>query len=107
MVSLTDKAVLQVEKIFSENGDPEAVLHVGLRDGGCAGMSYTMDLVTNVEEPFTTIEYSTFKVVSQEKDLKFIDGLVLDYNDSILNSGFNFSNPKAKETCGCGSSFSV
>ena len=107
MVTLTPKAVIQVEKIFSDNGDPQALLHIGIRDGGCAGMSYTMDIVTSLEKPFSTLSYDKFKVATQEKDLKFIDGLVLDYNDSILNSGFNFSNPKAKETCGCGSSFSV
>lgn len=107
MVTLTEKAIIQVEKIFEENGNPEALLHIGSRDGGCAGMSYTMDIVTSVEEPFTIIDYDNFKVVTQEKDTKYIDGLVLDYNDSLLNSGFNFSNPKAKETCGCGSSFNV
>ena len=106
-VTLTDKAIKQFEQIFQKNPDPDAFLKIGVRNGGCSGMSYTLDLVKAVDGDVITQEMGNFKVVIEVEHEQFIKGLVLDYNDSILNSGFRFSNPNALETCGCGSSFSI
>lgn len=106
-IHLTEKAVRQFHWIFEKNGDPEAVLKIGVRNGGCSGMSYTMDLVKVTGGEYVTQDMGDFKLILDPDDEPYIDGLTIDYNDSILNSGFQFANPKADETCGCGTSFSV
>ncbi len=106
-VCLTDKAIKQFKEIFAKNSDPEAFLQIGVRDGGCSGMSYTMDLVKQVEGEHSRKDMGEFEMVVLKEHEPYLNGLVVDYNDSILNSGFKFSNPKAMETCGCGSSFSI
>jgi len=106
-INLTDKAIRQFEQIFQKNSDSGAMLKIGVRNGGCSGMSYTLDLVKDVNGETITKDMGSFQVVIEAEHQQFINGLVLDYNDSLLNSGFRFSNPNAYETCGCGSSFSI
>ena len=106
-ISLTEKAIRQFKWIFEENGDPDTFLKIGVRNGGCSGMSYTMDLVKVVDGEYEEQDLGDFKVIMETDDKQFIDGLEIDYNDSVLNSGFRFQNPKATDTCGCGTSFSV
>jgi iron-sulfur cluster assembly protein len=106
-VTLTKKAIKQFKDIFIKNNDPQACLQVGVRDGGCSGMSYTMDLVKQVDGEHSREDLGDFQMIVLKEHEPYLNGLVVDYNDSILNSGFKFSNPKAMETCGCGSSFSI
>lgn len=106
-ITLTEKAIRQFEQIFAKNEEPDAMLKIGVRNGGCAGMSYTIDLVKDIGGETIKKDMGSFQLVIEAEHQQFIKGLVLDYNDSLLNSGFRFSNPNAHETCGCGSSFSV
>ena len=106
-ITLTEKAIKQFRFIFEKTTDPDAVLKIGVRNGGCSGMSYTMDIVKIEDGEYFNQDMGDFNVIVDKADEKYIKGLVLDYNDSLLNSGFQFSNPNAKETCGCGSSFSI
>lgn len=106
-ITLTEKAIKQFRFIFDKTNDPEAVLKIGVRNGGCSGMSYTMDIVKIEDGDYFHQNIGDFKLIVEKEHEQYIKGLVLDYNDSILNSGFQFSNPNAKETCGCGSSFSI
>ena len=106
-ITLTDKAIKQFKFIFEKTNDPKAVLKIGVRNGGCSGMSYTMDIVKIEDGDFFQQNLGDFNLIVEKDHEQYIKGLVLDYNDSLLNSGFQFSNPNAKETCGCGSSFSI
>ena len=89
-------------------------LRVGVRSGGCSGMSYTMDFIgTNEINPDDKVyDYSlkadqNFQVVCDPKSLLYIYGMQLDFSKELIGGGFNFVNPNASQTCGCGSSFAV
>jgi iron-sulfur cluster assembly accessory protein len=83
---------------------------MGVRAGGCSGMSYIMDMMKpedQVEEGDTEVVYDGVRCVIDPKSLLFLYGLKLDYSDALIGGGFSFFNPNADETCGCGKSFGV
>ena len=91
-------------------GEDTLCLRLGVRAGGCSGMSYVMDFMdeADIGEKDTVIDYPQgFKAVVDPKSLMFLYGLNLDYSDELIGGGFQFSNPNAEGTCGCGKSFGV
>ena len=89
-------------------------LRVGVRSGGCSGMSYTMDFIgtDDINPDDKVYDYSlkadqSFQVVCDPKSLLYIYGMQLDFSKELIGGGFNFVNPNASQTCGCGSSFAV
>ena len=112
-ILITGPAMQQLAKLCLEQGDDQ-VLRVGVRSGGCSGMSYTMDFVSSAEiqDKDEIYEYSSpcgaaFRVVCDPKSLLYIYGMQLDFSTDLIGGGFNFTNPNATQTCGCGSSFAV
>ena len=112
-ILITDPAMQQLAKLCRDQGDDQ-VLRVGVRSGGCSGMSYTMDFVSKeeIDKDDEIYEYSSptgsqFCVVCDPKSLLYIYGMQLDFSNELIGGGFNFSNPNATQTCGCGSSFAV
>lgn len=91
--------------------DEPLILRMGVRSGGCSGMSYVMDFTTanDVQEDDAVDEYPTenIKCVVDAKSMLYLYGLELDYSDKLIGGGFLFFNPNAEESCGCGSSFGV
>jgi iron-sulfur cluster assembly accessory protein len=90
------------------------VLRVGVRSGGCSGMSYTMDFVPAADtlDDDESYDYEAsdgqgFRVICDPKSLLYIYGMQLDFSTALIGGGFNFTNPNATQTCGCGSSFAV
>jgi iron-sulfur cluster assembly accessory protein len=87
------------------------ILRMGVRSGGCSGMSYVMDFSTpeDIQEDDAVDEYKAegIKCVVDAKSMLYLYGLELDYSDQLIGGGFQFSNPNAEESCGCGSSFGV
>jgi len=106
-IMMTDSAVKQVMALREKQGK-DLCLRVGVRQGGCSGMSYTMDFEdpSNVQTGDEVFDYDGFKVVCDPKSMLYLYGLVLDYSDSMIGGGFQFTNPNASQTCGCGKSFS-
>ncbi len=112
-ILITDTAMQQLARLCRDQGKDQ-VLRVGVRSGGCSGMSYTMDFVSSSEivEGDEVYEYTApdgeeFRVVCDPKSLLYIYGMQLDFSTELIGGGFNFTNPNATQTCGCGSSFSV
>jgi len=107
-ISLTEKALLHLSKLRASQ-DKELCLRVGVRQGGCSGMSYVMDFeeVSNLRPDDSVIDYEGFKMVCDPKSLLFLFGMQLDYSDALIGGGFSFSNPNASSTCGCGKSFAA
>ena len=112
-IQITDPAMQQLAKLCGEQGDHQ-VLRVGVRSGGCSGMSYTMDFVpsSDIQDgdevyDYTAPDGASFQVVCDPKSLLYIYGMQLDFNTALIGGGFNFTNPNASQTCGCGSSFAV
>lgn len=107
-VQMTDAAIAQVLMLREQQGK-DLCLRVGVRQGGCSGMSYLMDLmdVSTIRDDDEIFEYEGFKVVCDPKSLLYIYGLVLDYSNALIGGGFQFTNPNAAQTCGCGKSFAT
>ena len=112
-ILITNDAIEQISNLLKGQSDKKA-LRVGVRSGGCSGMSYTMDFIeSNAINPDDKVyEYSlktdqSFQVVCEPKSLLYIYGMQLDFSKELIGGGFNFVNPNASQTCGCGSSFAV
>jgi iron-sulfur cluster assembly accessory protein len=112
-ILITEPAMRQLANLMGQQG-PNKVLRVGVRSGGCSGMSYTMDFVDPADIRADDEEYvyepsgaPAFRVVSDPKSLLYIYGMQLDFSSALIGGGFNFTNPNASQTCGCGSSFAV
>ena len=112
-ILITETAMDQLSRLCREQGE-DKLLRVGVRSGGCSGMSYTMDFVSSsdIQKDDEVYEYSSaggdvFKVICDPKSLLYIYGMQLDFSMDLIGGGFNFTNPNATQTCGCGSSFAV
>jgi iron-sulfur cluster assembly protein len=107
-VMISDSALLHLKTMRDQQGQ-DLLLRVGVRQGGCSGMSYTMDFITpaDIHEKDETYDYDGFRVVCDPKSLLYIYGMQLDYINALIGGGFQFVNPNASQTCGCGNSFSA
>ncbi len=107
-IKITEKAVKEVKKIMNENEVPETYgLRVGVKGGGCSGLSYTLGFDADANEGDTVIEQENIKLFVDGKSLFYLSGTTLDFSDGLNGRGFVFNNPNAKKTCGCGESFGV
>lgn len=110
MITVTDSALDHVIELMMEtNINPDThYLKVGVKGGGCSGLSYVMDFTDKVDPSDEIVEVNGgLKVAVDKKSLLYIWGTELDYSDGLNGRGFEWKNPSASRTCGCGSSFSV
>lgn len=105
LVTLTDAAAERVREILDERG--EGYLRVGVTNGGCAGMEYVMDYVSEPEKFDEIVNDKDVQIVVDAKAVLFILGSVVDYETSILHSKFVFRNPNQTDACGCGESVTI
>lgn len=106
-ISLTEGAINQLKKIHHEqNLTEDHGLRIGVKGGGCSGFSYVLgfDVKKDKDEEY---ELEGFKVFMEKAHAIYLLGMEIDWIDGLNNRGFTFSNPNAKETCGCGTSFSA
>jgi iron-sulfur cluster assembly 1 len=118
-ISLTPAAMLQLERLRREEGRQAVLLRMGVRAGGCSGMSYDMKFEdeANVDaDDDTVLEFPApsgeagalpLRVAVDGKSLLFLFGMQVDYSDALVGGGFKFINPQATDTCGCGKSFAA
>lgn len=107
-ITLTEKAAAQVLKIKLENNIPaEHGLRVGVKGGGCSGLTYVLGFDSQSKPTDKIFEMHGIKVFIDPKSLFFLSGTELDYQDGLNGKGFVFNNPNAARTCGCGNSFSA
>jgi len=108
MVTVTDKAKQKVEELMSAAGlDNSYFLRVSVKGGGCSGLSYNMDFDNETHPGDQDFEDKGMKIVLDMKSFLYLAGTELDFSDGLYGKGFNFINPNASRTCGCGESFSV
>lgn len=107
-VAVTEAASKAIMKFLKEHDAPEgAGLRIGVRGGGCSGLSYFLDVETTTQESDKVIDAPLgVRVFIDPKSLLFLQGSTLDYVTGLMESGFKFDNPKAGKGCGCGESFS-
>ena len=106
MVTLTDAAKTEVARLIKENKLEDSVLRMGVRGGGCSGLSYTLGFDKDTTDYDHLIEFdSGVKVAVDMKSALYLKGTEVDFTTDLLGGGFKFNNPNARKSCGCGSSF--
>ncbi len=105
-IRLTENAARRIRDQLAKRGKGIG-LRLGVKVAGCSGYSYVIDYADAIEQNDVIFEDQGVKVVVSREDLDYLEGLELDYRREGLNEAFQFNNPKAKATCGCGESFTV
>jgi iron-sulfur cluster assembly protein len=110
-INLTPVAVNKVKEIMQQQDPAPAGLRLGVMGGGCSGFSYAMTFESNGNGDEASMDkvfqFDGLKVFVDQASLLYLDNTEIDYVETLEGSGFKFSNPNVKSTCGCGSSFSV
>lgn len=107
-INVTDKAAKEIKKIMEENKIPaDFGLRVGVKGGGCSGLTYTLGFDGETREGDMLVELKNVKLIIDGKSLFYLSGTELDFSDGLNGKGFIFNNPNAAKSCGCGESFGV
>ena len=109
-IYISDKAKEKVIQLMNEAGvanDPSYFLRVGVVGGGCSGLSYKLDFDNEQKSMDQVFENNGLKIVTDMKSLLYLVNTTLDFSDGLNGKGFQFVNPNASRTCGCGESFAV
>jgi iron-sulfur cluster assembly protein len=104
MITISEAASLQIKDMMKEEDDAK-FLRVGVKGGGCSGLSYGMGFATEKEEADLELEQHGIQVVINKTDAPILEGVQIDYKQNMMGGGFTIENPNAIATCGCGSSF--
>jgi iron-sulfur cluster assembly protein len=107
MVQLTDTAIGKVKEILDSQEPKPAGLRIAVVGGGCSGFSYSMAFENAPNLLDKTYQFDGLKVFIDQASMLYLDGAEVDFVETLEGSGFKFNNPNVKNTCGCGSSFSV
>jgi len=108
-IELTEKAIKRVRVAMAKEGisPAEGGLRLGVMGGGCSGLSYSIRFDTQPRERDRVFTYDhDVRVFVDPKSFLYLNGMILDYEETLMRQGFNFINPNSKKSCGCGSSFS-
>ncbi|MBT8194919.1 MAG: iron-sulfur cluster assembly accessory protein [Bacteroidia bacterium] len=108
MISVSDKAKEQLIILRNEEKkDENHFLRVGVAGGGCSGLTYKMDFDNQISDDDKVFDDKGVKIVVDKKSFLYLVGTTLEFSDGLNGKGFQFVNPNASRTCGCGESFSV
>lgn len=108
-MNITEDAKKHMAGMLEKRGKPSVGIRVGVKKGGCAGLSYTLTYADTINDDDESIDVNyegkAFKIVTSEQTKPFVTGLELDFADTLEGTGFVFNNPNAKGSCSCGKSF--
>jgi len=107
LIDITDLAVLKIKELLEQRDTPAMGIRVGVKQGGCSGLSYYIEYADEKDTYDEVIESGGVKVFIQPKAVMYLLGTQMDYMDTEIKSGFVFKNPNEKGKCGCGESFHV
>ncbi|MBH8562440.1 iron-sulfur cluster assembly accessory protein [Nostoc sp. CENA67] len=105
MINLSPAAVSEIGRLKSKQ--PNALLRLAVKPGGCSGLFYDMSFDETVKADDRLFDLNGIQVVIDAESLDYVNDLALDYSEDLMGGGFRFHNPQAIATCGCGNSFSV
>ena len=105
MVQLTERAVEKVQEILDTQDPKPSGLRIAVVGGGCSGFTYSMAFENASGMLDKTYQFNGLKVFVDQASMLYLDGVEVDYVETLEGSGFKFNNPNVKSTCGCGSSF--
>ena len=108
MITLTPAAAQEVKRLVAQEQKPNLGLRLGVKGGGCSGMSYVLSVEEAIPKQYDTLfEQDGVKVLVDAKSHLYLDGTTVDYKSALTGGGFEFQNPLAKKSCGCGHSFTT
>jgi iron-sulfur cluster assembly protein len=107
MITVTETAAKKVKSLIEESGFKTPYLRVSVKGGGCSGLSYELSFDTDQQSNDTLAEDKGVKILVDNKSLLYLFGTELEFSDGLNGKGFQFINPNASRTCGCGESFAV
>jgi iron-sulfur cluster assembly protein len=109
IITVSERAKLRLQELLEEqNLDRETYfLRVGVKGGGCSGLSYELGFDNISQEGDNIVEYNSIKIAIDKKSYLYLFGTELDFSDGLNGKGFQFINPNASRTCGCGESFAI
>ena len=108
MIKVSNTAKDEVLRLMSaQEVEAEAFIRVGVKGGGCSGLTYVMDFDTEMKDGDKVFEDQGIKIVVDKKSYLYLIGTTLEYSGGLNGQGFTFVNPNANRTCGCGESFSI
>ena len=108
MINVTDSAKERIEKLRAEEGhSPEHNVRVSVKGGGCSGLMYDLTFDNRISEGDDIFEDKGIKIIVDKKSLLYLLGTTLEFSDGLNGKGFQFVNPNATRTCGCGESFAI
>ncbi|MAI51376.1 MAG: Fe-S cluster assembly scaffold SufA [Rhodobiaceae bacterium] len=106
-ISLTDRAAERIKLIMSRAETPKIGVRLGVKNGGCAGMEYTMDYAEARDPLDEVVEDKGVMILIEPKAVLFLLGTQMDYEEGVMSSGFIFNNPNQTDACGCGESVTI
>jgi iron-sulfur cluster assembly protein len=106
-IQVTPKAIQKIREAFAKQGVQGGGLRLGVQGGGCSGLSYLFRYEPRPRPSDHIFQFEDVEVYVDPKSMIFLDGMTLDYKESLMHSGFAFDNPHATKSCGCGTSFSA
>lgn len=107
-IHLTATAKAQIGRIVASEPYLQGnMLRLGVEGGGCSGLSYNMELTRTTGKLDRVFDFGDFRIVVDARSLLYLSGTTIDYSDKLLGGGFKFTNPRARRSCGCGTSFSI
>ncbi len=107
VISLTERAAAHVKNIVARARTPRIGIRIGVKNGGCAGMEYTMDYAEARQPLDEVVEEKGVTILIDPKAILFLFGTEMDYEEGQLSSGFKFNNPNQTDACGCGESVTI
>jgi iron-sulfur cluster assembly protein len=108
-IVITDRALKRIRVAMAKEGisPTEGGLRLGIQGGGCSGLSYSIRFDTQPRERDRVFVYDDVRVFVDPKSFIYLNGMTLDYEETLMRQGFNFINPNSTKSCGCGTSFSA
>ena len=108
MITLTTQATQEVRRLIEKEQKPNLGLRIGVKGGGCSGMTYVLSIDEATPKQYDEVfEQEGLKILIDAKSHLYLDGTTVDYKNALMGGGFEFQNPLAKKSCGCGTSFST
>jgi iron-sulfur cluster assembly protein len=106
-IEISEKAAARIRALSSEKGTPRGGLRLGVKGGGCSGLSYFIDWASEPARLDQVIERDGARVFVDPKSAVFLQGTTIDWQQTLMQTGFVFRNPNVKSACGCGESFTI
>jgi iron-sulfur cluster assembly protein len=107
VITLSEAALKEVTRLMNVQGLTEGGLRLGVKGGGCSGLSYTINFDEKIGQYDQVYDFEGVKVIVDAKSAIYLQGTQLDFQKDLMGGSFKFVNPNANKTCGCGESFSA